>query len=101
MKILIIRFSSIGDIVLTSPVIRCLKTQVANSELHFLTKTSFSEIVSSNPFITKVFAINKEISEVRDVLVKEHYDIIIDLHDNLRSRQVSTLLKVRTLRYYK
>ncbi len=101
MKILIIRFSSIGDIVLTSPVIRCLKMQVANSELHFLTKSSFSEIVSSNPFITKVFAINKEISEVRDVLVKEHYDIIIDLHDNLRSRQASTLLKVKTLRYNK
>jgi len=39
-KILVIRFSSIGDIVLTTPVIRCLKKQL-NVEVHYLTKTSF------------------------------------------------------------
>lgn len=38
MKILVIRFSSIGDIVLTSPIIRCVKKQIANAEVHYLTK---------------------------------------------------------------
>ncbi len=38
MKFLIIRFSSIGDIVLTTPVVRCLKQQVAGAEVHYLTK---------------------------------------------------------------
>ncbi len=101
MKILIIRFSSIGDIVLTSPVIRCIKNQVANSEIHYLTKNSFKEILTANPYISKIYPIEKEVNEVSDLLVKEHYDLIIDLHDNLRSRQVSAMLKTKTYRYSK
>ena len=41
MKILIIRFSSIGDIVLTTPVIRCLKKQLSGCEIHYLTLDDF------------------------------------------------------------
>ncbi len=101
MKILIIRFSSIGDIVLTSPVIRCLKNQLANCEIHYLTKHSYKDMLVANPYITKVFAIENEVSEVMDALTKEHYDLIIDLHDHLRSHQVSLTLKVKTYRYNK
>jgi len=101
MKILIIRFSSIGDIVLTSPVIRCIKNQVANSEVHYLTKNSFKEILTANPYISKIYSIENEVSEVMDLLIKEHYDLIIDLHDNIRSRQVSLALKAKTYRYNK
>lgn len=101
MKILIIRFSSIGDIVLTSPVIRCVKNQIANCEVHYLTKHSFKQIVESNPSVSKVYAIEKEVSEVLDKLNGEKYDMIIDLHDNIRSRQVSASLKTRTYRYSK
>lgn len=101
MKILIIRFSSIGDIVLTSPVIRCLKNQLANTEIHYLTKNPFKQILEANPFISKIYAIENDVSEVTDALVKEHYDLIIDLHDNIRSHQVSTTLKVKTYRYNK
>lgn len=101
MKILIIRFSSIGDIVLTSPVIRCIKNQVANCEIHYLTKNTFKEILTANPYLTKIYAIEKEVNEVSDLLVKEHYDLIIDLHDNIRSHQVSTMLKAKTYRYNK
>ena len=54
MKFLIIRFSSIGDIVLTTPVVRCLKRQLPGSEVHFLTKQSFGTIVENNPYIDKV-----------------------------------------------
>ncbi len=101
MKILLIRFSSIGDIVLTSPVIRCIKHQVANSEIHYLTKNSFREIVDNNPSVSKVYGIDKDVSEVADVLIKEHYDLIIDLHDNIRSHQITSTLKVKTYRYNK
>jgi len=96
MKILIVRFSSIGDIVLTSPVLRCVKQQIANSELHYLTKDSYKEIVSGNPYISKVYAIREDVAEVADHLLKEHYDLIIDLHDNIRSHQVSRNIKVKT-----
>ena len=88
-KILIIRFSSIGDIVLTSPVIRCLKQQLEGEvQLHYLTKNSFKSILSANPYLTKIIGIEKTVDEVIPELIEEGYDYIIDLHKNLRSRKV-------------
>ena len=84
MKILIVRFSSIGDIVLTTPVIRCLKDQI-DCELHYLTKEEYSSLLTSNPHIKKVYTIRKDLSEVESSLRKEKYDLIVDLHHNLRS----------------
>lgn len=87
-KILIIRFSSIGDIVLTTPVVRCVSCQYKNVEVHFLTKRKFSAIVENNPYVDKVYAIDKDVSEVMPQLRRESYHHIIDLHHNLRSFQV-------------
>lgn len=87
-KILIIRFSSIGDIVLTSPVVRCLSRQLENVEIHYLTKEVFAPILLVNPNISRVFTIRKMVSEVLPDLRKQKYDHIIDLHNNLRSWQV-------------
>lgn len=84
-KFLVIRFSSIGDIVLTSPVVRCLKEQVKDANVHYITKKAYASIVSSNPHIDKVYSIEKEIDEVVDQLKDENYDFIIDLHHNLRT----------------
>lgn len=84
---MVIRFSSIGDIVLTSPVVRLLKAQLG-AEVHFLTKQSFKAVVEANPYIDKVFAITKKTKEVLPALKAEGYDAIIDLHHNLRSLQV-------------
>ena len=57
MKILIVRFSSIGDIVLTTPVVRCLKTQIDNAEIHYATKAQYESILQNNPYIdTALFA---------------------------------------------
>ena len=92
MKILILRFSSIGDIVLTSPVVRCLKQQLKNSEIHYLTKKSFFSVVENNPNIDKVFSFEKDILEVLPELKKENYDWVIDLHHNLRSIRVKRVL---------
>jgi ADP-heptose:LPS heptosyltransferase len=87
-KILIIRFSSIGDIVLTSPVIRCLQEQIKDVEIHFLTKRKFASIVENSPYITKVYTIEKDVSEVIPQLKAESYDCIVDLHKNFRSFHV-------------
>jgi len=81
---LIIRFSSIGDIVLTSPVIRCLKLQTG-AEIHYLTKAPFAPILTNNPYISKVYTIEKRVGEVLVDLRREQYDFIIDLHHNLRT----------------
>jgi len=92
-KILIIRFSSIGDIVLTTPIIRCLKQQM-NVELHFLTKSAYKNILSPNPHLDKIWTIDKEIGEVIRDLKAEKYDHIIDLHHNLRTLRVKLNLGV-------
>lgn len=101
MKILLIRFSSIGDIVLTSPIIRCIKQQLANAEIHFLTKNSFRDLVEANPNITKVIGFENDIKEVQATLENEQYDVVIDLHDNIRSRQVCQFLNAKVYRYNK
>lgn len=93
-KILIIRFSSIGDIVLTTPVIRIAKEQIPGSEVHFLTKKSFHSIVKNNPYIDKCFLVEDNLSEVIEKLKEEKYDFVVDLHKNLRSAKVKRALKV-------
>lgn len=91
-KYLIIRFSSIGDIVLTSPIIRSLRNQKPDCEIHYITKRSFSDILQNNPYIDRVISIENEIDEVISELKDENYDFIIDLHNNLRSLRLKKKL---------
>jgi len=84
-KILVIRFSSIGDIVLTTPVIRGIKKDLPDTKLHFLTKLRYRELMESNPYIDKIHTLDKELSTVIKELKEEHFDLIIDLHNNLRT----------------
>jgi len=93
-KILIIRFSSIGDIVLTTPVIRCLKEQFSeNVEIHFLTKKQYKTVIEYNPYLVKIHTIEKSTNEIIDELKLENFNYIIDLHKNLRSKRVIKSLK--------
>ncbi|MCS6929461.1 MAG: glycosyltransferase family 9 protein [Saprospiraceae bacterium] len=100
MKILVIRFSSIGDIVLTSPVLRCLKQQVG-AEVHFLTKKNFACIVQSNPYVDKVFGLDRSLYRVIALLRRQDYDYILDLHHNLRSWWVKLALQRPSRSFYK
>ncbi len=99
-KILIIRFSSIGDIVLTTPVIRCIRQQTG-AELHFLTKESFRSVVEYNPHIAQVHTIRQKASEALPALRAEKFDFVVDLHRNLRSLQVKLALGVPSNSYDK
>lgn len=92
-KFLIIRFSSIGDIVLTTPVVRCLRKQYPDAEIHFLTKQSFRNIVASNPYINKVHTLGDSVELMLHELKTEEYDYIIDLHHNLRTLRIKRFLK--------
>lgn len=101
MKVLIIRFSSIGDIVLTTPVVRCLKLQIPNIEIHFLTKYSFQSIVRNNPYIDKLHYLTDNLDEVIVLLKKEKFDYIIDLHNNLRTLHVKRAIKAKAYSFRK
>ena len=91
MKILIVRFSSIGDIVLTSPVIRCVKQQTG-AEVHFLTKRAFAATLRHNPHLTRLWTIDKDISELTDALIAEQFTHLVDLHGNLRTLELKQRL---------
>lgn len=93
-KVLVIRFSSIGDIVLCTPVLRCLK-QIAGTEteVHFLTKKSFAGFMRHNPHVDKVHVLEGSLSAVIRDLKAEQFDFIVDLHNNLRSLRVKWALR--------
>jgi len=91
-RILIIRFSSIGDIVLTTPVVRCLHDQIETVEIHYLTKKQFEPILSENPYIHKVHTLEEKLDDVMSQLKQEKFDYVIDLHKNIRSKRVKMAL---------
>jgi len=100
-KFLVIRFSSIGDIVLTSPIVRCLKKQVEGAEVHFATKKKFASIASSNPYIDKVHSLSDKLTSLLENLEKEQFDYIIDLHQNFRSNRIKSRLKIPAFSFEK
>jgi heptosyltransferase-2 len=97
MKALIIRFSSIGDIVLTTPVIRCLKQQKDHVEIHYLTKTVFKTLLEANPYIDRLHLLDNDLNPLIEELRLEKFDVIIDLHKNIRTLKVKRALN--TLSY--
>ena len=94
LKILIIRFSSIGDIVLTSPVIRIAKQQIEGAQVHLVTKKVFCPIVTANPYLDKVHVLGDDLKPLIEELKQEGFTHVIDLHNNLRSRKIKKALKL-------
>lgn len=101
MKILVIRFSSIGDIVLATPVIRCVKQQVKNATVHFLTKPRFQDVLAANPYIDKIHALSANVLDTVATLRKEKFDYVLDLHHNQRSFLFKRLLLAKSASFNK
>lgn len=101
MKILIVRFSSIGDIVLTTPVIRAIHEQLPAADIHYITKKSFASLLAENPYISKLYTIEKSVSEIIDQLKAEKYDCVIDLHKNIRTLRLKQSLGVKNYSFDK
>ena len=94
MKILLIRLSSIGDIVLTSPVLRCLALQRPGDELHMMVKAPFRSLADASPYVARALVYGEPIVE--------RYDCVVDLQGNARSRKVCRQLRpARVLRFRK
>jgi heptosyltransferase-2 len=101
MKFLIIRFSSIGDIVLTTPVVRCLKIQLPDAEIHYLIKPQFKTIIEHNPYIDKIHVLQNDWNKMIEELKKENFNYIIDLHHNLRTLRVKKALNIPAFSFNK
>jgi ADP-heptose:LPS heptosyltransferase len=101
MRLLFIRFSSIGDIVFTTPAIRCAKLQIPNAEIHFLTKASMKSVTEANPYIDQFYYFDNNLSALVDQFKEIEFDYIIDLHSNFRTFKIKKALGVPALTYKK
>ncbi|MDF2449700.1 MAG: glycosyltransferase family 9 protein [Bacteroidota bacterium] len=95
------RFSSIGDVVLTTPILRSIKQQLQNVTVHFLTKQNFLPVIENNPYVDQFFAIKHGLEEVVPQLKKESYDYVIDLHHNLRTFKLKRALGQKAFSFNK
>jgi lipopolysaccharide heptosyltransferase II len=97
-KTLVIRFSSIGDLVLASPLLRVLRTKFPGSEIDMLTRADYADLVRSNPNLNVTFAYDRD-TGLRGLLVLawrlrgEGYDLVVDIHNSLRSRIVRWIVR--------
>lgn len=95
LKILIIRLSSMGDVILSSVLPLQIKKKYPNSEIHFVVDKHFAEVYKYNPRIDKLIEYDKSATlkeivdlknELKNNLDTGFYDIVIDLQRNLRSK---------------
>lgn len=101
-KILVIRYSSMGDIVLTTPVYRLLKEQFEGEvEIHVLTKSTFAFLLKQNPRIHKVWEVQKSGMEIFEALKAEQFDYVFDLQNSIRSRSIRKKLGVLSFKVNK
>jgi len=77
-----------------------LKKQL-NAEVHFLTKMSYVSLLKNNPNIDSVYHIDTSVNEVISDLRKEKYDLVVDLHNNIRTRILKLRLGVKSKRFNK
>ncbi len=99
-KVLIIRFSSIGDVILTTPVVRCIKKQW-NAEVHYLIKPAFAHVLHENPYIDRIHHLREDLSETNEQLKQEGFDLVVDLQKSIRSLRVTNALGVKAVNFKK
>ncbi len=103
-KILIIRLSSLGDILLTTPLIRSLKKQMPDLTIDFVLKQQYSDLLKYNPNLSELYEY-KTTKQEKQKLFKDlklrKYDLVLDLHNNFRSREITSAIKQNTVRFDK
>ncbi len=100
MKVLVIRFSSLGDVLLITPVLRALKKQ-HQATVYVATKPGMDSVLPNNPYVDRIFLLRGSLWQLAQELSKQQIDIVIDLHNNIRSRLLSLLLSKPTYRFKK
>lgn len=78
---------------MTTPVVRCLKNQIQDVEIHVLVKKKFSNLYKTNPYVDKVYEYDDSLKKNIQELKLENYDYIVDLQKNKRSVRVTRALR--------
>jgi lipopolysaccharide heptosyltransferase II len=95
-KTLVIRFSSIGDIVLSTPLLRVLRTRFPQGQIDYVTRTEYAELVKSNQNLNHTYEFDARerfegLRALKKKIRDERYDLIVDIHDSLRSKYLRSL----------
>lgn len=98
-KILVIKLSNADEIILTTPLVRALKTQLEDYEVHYCTRTIFQSMLFANPYVDKIQEFNNSFVTLIRALKKEKFDIVVDLEANAQSKLIKFLLNARTFTY--
>ena len=91
--ILVIRLSSIGDIVLTTPLLRSLKVAFPEARIDYCTKVPYASLLAENPRISSIYTLEEPPSG--------SYDLVVDLQNNLRSHAIVRSLRRQHLVHYR
>ena len=97
-NILLIRFSSLGDLVLTTPIYRELRKVYPDSRLTLLTSEGFGRVLENNPHLDEIIYHHRketriDLKELINQLRLQKFDLIYDIHNSLRSRWIGWQLK--------
>ena len=95
-KVLVLQFASIGDVVLTTPVVRCLKKQLPEAEVHYCTKNIYQSIITFNPYITKQHYLDGSVYTLIQQLRAEQFDYVIDLQNTFMTGLIKIALGTRS-----
>ncbi|GBD89384.1 ADP-heptose--LPS heptosyltransferase 2 [bacterium BMS3Abin04] len=101
-SVLIIRLSSLGDVLLTTPLIRTLRNKYPNISIDFVVKESYLEALKYNIHLRQILTYHPDrTKELTEQLKKKRYNLVIDLQNNLRSNKISSKLKARKVVFKK
>ncbi|MFH1824690.1 MAG: glycosyltransferase family 9 protein [Candidatus Firestonebacteria bacterium] len=106
MKILIIRLSSLGDVVLSTSVLPGLKKKFPDSFISFIVKKEYEEVLEGNPYVNEIISLDKKKRKLFNIIklaikLRKSYDYIIDLHLNFRSFLITLISSAKILKYKK
>ncbi len=105
-KILVVRLSSIGDIILTTPLLRSLKTAFPDARVTFVIKKQFEELLISSPYVDELITFDKKdgfrgLKKIKSYLKNQHFDQFLDIHKNWRSRYLRLGLQAKKIQSYR
>lgn len=95
MKILVVRLDGFTEVLLTTPLIRCLRRQVSEAEIHVLTSHQQSHLLCHNPYFSKLHI--WEEGKVIEQLQGENFDYLFDWQNSRQSRRLAKQIKAKTI----
>ena len=105
-RILVIRFSSLGDVILTTPLLKLLRQNFPNARIDYCTKSSYAEVLTNNPNVDRIIPVDNDLDfnglkNLKRLIRGNSYDLIIDAHNNLRTFYIRFFSGTKTFKFRK